>query len=112
MLTRWRLAALFDELERRYALVVVDTPPTLLVPDSRLILERVPQCLPVARAGVSRVRSFRELIAALPRGRVLSTLLNGARPNAQYYQAYDYGSDATPAEGFRGRRGRGRDGRS
>lgn len=104
VLTRDRLDELFTALERRYALVVVDTPPTLLVPDSRLILERAAVCLPVARAGVSRVRSFRELLDTLPRGQVLSTLLNGVRPTSQYYAGYDYGDPESDAKRKRRRK--------
>ncbi|MGH0031807.1 MAG: CpsD/CapB family tyrosine-protein kinase [Myxococcota bacterium] len=107
-LTRSRLARLLDELERRYSIVVVDTPPTLLVPDSRLILERVAVCLPVARAGISRVRAFRQMLEVLPQGQVLSTVLNGVKPDPQYYQGYDYGSpqDGGSGGGKRGKRGR------
>jgi len=104
VLTRKRLADLFSELERRYALIIIDTPPTLLVPDSRLILERVSLCLPVARAGISRVRSFRALLETLPRGQVLSTVLNGVKPNPHYYQGYDY--DGAESEGKRERKGK------
>jgi Mrp family chromosome partitioning ATPase len=108
ILTRQRLGDLFGELERRYSLIIVDTPPTLLVPDSRLILERVSLCLPVARAGISRVRSFRELLETLPRSQVLSTVLNGMKPNPQYYQGYDYGDDESEAKRARKRKRHGR----
>jgi Mrp family chromosome partitioning ATPase len=86
------LAKLLAELRRRYAVVVVDTPPTLVVPDAALILREVPACVAVARAGVTRARVFRELVAALPRQRLVGEVLNGASTaGAHYYGSY-YGA--------------------
>jgi Mrp family chromosome partitioning ATPase len=83
------LARLVSELRQRYAVVVVDTPPTLVVPDVSLILREVPACLAVARAGVTRARYFRELVEALPPQRLLGEVLNDARPRTHtYYSAY------------------------
>lgn len=107
VLTRQRLGELVAELERRYAIVIVDTPPALLVPDARLILERVASWIPVARAGVTRVRSFRQLLDALPRSQLLSTLLNGARVHGRYYEGYPYtGAKAEAEESRRSQRRR------
>lgn len=78
----------FDELERRYDVVVVDTPPVLPVPDAIQILERVSCCIPVARSGTSRVRSFKAMIQALPESQILGTLLNGARTRSYRYSGY------------------------
>lgn len=99
ILTREALSRLVDDLERRYEVVVVDTPPTLLVPDARLILRRVPVCVPVARAGKTRVGAFRELIESLPRDQILSTLLNGKRRHGGYYHGYDYDESDEGADG-------------
>jgi non-specific protein-tyrosine kinase len=90
ILTDRRLSDLVGALEQRYDTVIIDTPPVLVVPDARLILAKVPWCLPVARAGMTRVRSFREMLATLPPRRVLGTLLNGGRLRGHYYQGYDY----------------------
>ena len=78
------------KLEGRYEAVIVDTPPVLLVPDARQILERVAVCVPVARAGTTRVRAFRSMLEEIPRSQVLSTLLNGKRGGDRYYQNYPY----------------------
>ena len=90
VLTPAHLSSLMAALETRYETIIVDTPPVLLVPDARLILEHVPLCLPVARAGKTRVRSFREMLDALPREQVLTTLLNGGTRRGHYYVGYDY----------------------
>jgi len=90
MLAGREFSEMIAELERRYEVVLVDTPPTLLVPDARLILRHVAVCVPVARASSTRVRAFRELIGALPREQILGTLLNGKRGRGHYYQEYEY----------------------
>jgi Mrp family chromosome partitioning ATPase len=78
------------ELERRYATVLVDTPPTLPVPDTSLMLRHVAVCIPVARSGQTRARLFRRLIEVLPRHQILGELLNDARMPAYQYQYYGY----------------------
>ena len=104
-LTRGPLGEFIAELEQRYETVLVDTPPTLLVPDARLILHHVAVCIPVARAGKTRVRTFRELIEALPRDRVLSALLNAKRGRGHYYyQGYDYADGAAASANTQSRR--------
>ena len=103
-----RLAALIDQLERRYETVVIDTPPVLMTPDASLILKHVGACIPIARAGWTRQRSFRALVDALPRRMVLDALprravldplLNGGRAPG-YYSNDDYYSHVRgPGEG-------------
>jgi len=83
------LARLIAELRQRYAVVVVDTPPALVVPDASLILREVPACVAVARAGVTRARFFRELVEALPPQRLIGEVLNEARTaSSHYYSSY------------------------
>lgn len=81
-------ARMIDELERRYATVLIDTPPALLVPDTSLILRRVPYCVALARAGRTRVRDFKRLVELLPRQQILGELLNEGRGTGRYYEAY------------------------
>jgi Mrp family chromosome partitioning ATPase len=73
-------------------MVVVDTPPALVVPDASLILREVPACVAVARAGVTRARVFRDLVEALPRQRLIGEVLNGARASSQHYYGSYYGA--------------------
>ncbi len=82
-------AAMIHQLERRYSLVLFDTPPTLLVPDTSLILKHVQGCVPVARVGQTRARYLQQLVEVLPRGQVLGELLNCAR--SPRYASGDYG---------------------
>jgi Mrp family chromosome partitioning ATPase len=82
------LGRLVAELRQRYAVVVVDTPPALVVPDASLILREIPACVAVARAGVTRARFFRELVEALPRQRLVGEVLNDAGAQRHYYGTY------------------------
>ena len=85
-------ATLVRELERRYAVVVFDTPPTLLVPDTRILLSMVPAFLVVARHGVTRKRAFSHLLDQLPRPQLLGAVLNGG-PEPAHSRHYGYYSD-------------------
>ena len=70
---------IMQRLSQNYDVVVVDTPPSLLVPDTNLILAHVDACIPVARAGRTRTRNFRKMLDLLPGERILGGLLNAAR---------------------------------
>jgi Mrp family chromosome partitioning ATPase len=69
-------ASLVRELELRYATVIFDTPPVLLVPDTSLALDQVSTYIAVARSGETRERALRSLMEILPRDRFLGTVLN------------------------------------
>ena len=87
------------ELEQRYELVIVDTPPTLMVPDAGLILANVSACAPVARAGQTRVRHVKALMKHLERHLVVGEILNEGRLARYEYASYDY---AAPPEALAG----------
>jgi Mrp family chromosome partitioning ATPase len=91
LLVRPSLDATLRELERRYEVVVIDTPPVLLVPDTPILLERLPACLAVARAGSTRTRSFQRMCSMLPPGKLIGAVLNeGALPaDAASYRYYE-----------------------
>jgi Mrp family chromosome partitioning ATPase len=89
-------ATLVRELERRYSVVVFDTPPTLLVPDTRILLGLVPAFLVVARHGVTRKRALSHLLDQLPRPQFLGAVLNGG-PEPAHSRHYGYYS-ADPGE--------------
>jgi len=87
---------LIRELERRYAVVVFDTPPVLLLPDAALILRHVSAYAAVARAGASRVGAVRSMLDQLPAAKLVGGVLNaGALPR----HASLYGYYATPRHG-------------
>jgi Mrp family chromosome partitioning ATPase len=95
LLERGTLDAIMDDLQRRYRVVVVDTPPALLVPDANLILQHVEACLLVARAGITRARSFRQLLEVAPARSVVGEVLNCGRApsHLRRYEGYHYGED-------------------
>lgn len=84
---------LIQELEARYSAVIIDTPPTLLVPDSTLILRNVSYAIAVASAGRSRVNRFTEMLERLPSEKILGKVLNNVpmpsheRDDDYYYYA-------------------------
>jgi succinoglycan biosynthesis transport protein ExoP len=87
-------AALVRELERRYATVIFDTPPVLLVPDTSLILAQVSAYIAVARSGETRKRALKQMVELLPRERLLGTILNeGPLPTHRKQYGY-YGADS------------------
>lgn len=83
------------ELESRYSAVVIDTPPTLIVPDSTIIMRHIDACIGVARLTTTRTRRFKEMLDRLPKEKILGTILNNtplpkhAREDYYYY----YGED-------------------
>jgi Mrp family chromosome partitioning ATPase len=83
------MAILVRELERRYTTVVYDTPPTLLVPDVRLLLHHVPAYLAVSRFGVTRQRSVKAMLDNLPREPFLGSVLNDG-PLPAHASSYGY----------------------
>jgi Mrp family chromosome partitioning ATPase len=89
LLVRPEAGLFVRELERRYAVVVFDTPPVLLVPDASLLLRHVAAYAPVARSGTTRVRAFRQMLELLPPEKLLGGILNGgSRPT--YTSQYGY----------------------
>jgi Mrp family chromosome partitioning ATPase len=90
LLVSARFAQLIRDLEARHSVVLIDTPATLVASDTAMILERVAACVLVARFGVTRMRNFRQLVASLPRAKILGQLMNGVRvPRHRYYDYYE-----------------------
>lgn len=92
LLTSPRLAQLVRALERRYAVVVYDTPPALVVSDARLILAEVATWVGVARAGSTRRHGFERMLELLPSERLLGVTLNEgpSQVGGGDYDAYYY----------------------
>jgi Mrp family chromosome partitioning ATPase len=84
------LETVFWELGTRYDAIVVDSPPTLLVPDVSLILGHVDACIAVVRAGSSRIRAAREMFEQLPREKLLGVFVNdiGTPLRSEKYDYY------------------------
>jgi Mrp family chromosome partitioning ATPase len=91
-------ASLIRELERRYATVICDAPPVLLVPDAGLILDQVSVYIAVARSGKTRERALQSMVELLPRDQFLGTVFNeGPLPVASKHYGYYGGDSASPA---------------
>jgi Mrp family chromosome partitioning ATPase len=89
-------AVMVRELERRYATVIYDTPPSVLVPDTRILLGHVAACVLVARHGTTRRRALEAMLKLLPRERLLGAVLNGGPEPAHSRQYGYYTEDRAP----------------
>jgi capsular exopolysaccharide synthesis family protein len=80
-----RVAELFDEVRRRYEIVVRDTPPLPLLASARAVAGRADGVVLVVRAGQSRRSGIEHAVRALGPQKVIGLLLNGARVRYQSY---------------------------
>lgn len=84
------LAGIVRELERRYEIILVDTPPMLLIPDAALILGPIGTAIAVGRAGRSTRSSLEAMCKLIPKGRLIGAVLNGGvLPVRASYYGYD-----------------------
>ncbi|MCP4038996.1 MAG: CpsD/CapB family tyrosine-protein kinase [bacterium] len=81
--------AFIRELESRYAAVIIDTPPTLLVPDSTIIMRSAAFGIAVARAGKTRAHRFSEMLDRLPQEKILGKVINNV-PLPSHAKGDDY----------------------
>ena len=89
VLSRPELGTLLRDLERDYEIVVVDTPPVLLVPDAALILGPVKAAIAVGRAGKSTQKAIQAMIKLLPDDRLIGAILNeGPLPVRTHHYGY------------------------
>lgn len=79
-------------LTERYDIVLVDTPPVLLVPDAALLLPHVSAYFTVVRLGVTRRAALRRALAELPPESRLGAFVNHI-PRPRYYRHYGYYTD-------------------
>ena len=83
------LARTLRDLESRYEIVVFDTPPALIVPDSTILLQHDCCWAPVARVGITRARAYTSLLETLPPDRMVGGVLNAGgtilKPKNYYY---------------------------
>jgi len=100
LLARPALARMLDELRERYAVVVADTPPVLLVPDVPLMAAHFDACMVVGRVGKTARSNFRDMLDLLPREKVLGGFLNQVRASghASQYGYYLNEDDAGEVE--------------
>jgi capsular exopolysaccharide synthesis family protein len=81
-----RLGQLLQDARQRYDVVVLDTSPLLLVPDSRILQTAVDGVLLVVAAHRTRRKLIAEAITLVDRSRLLGTVFNyDDSPIAGYY---------------------------
>jgi Mrp family chromosome partitioning ATPase len=90
-------------LHEKFDCVVIDTPPTLVVADARLIARSCDEVLCVVRANVSSPKEVNQTLEALTRitGKTPKIVVNGVAQRQTYYKyKYDYTKDGPdrPAE--------------
>ncbi len=81
------LTDLIRALERRFSMIIIDTPPILSVADALSVIDVADGCLLVVRAGRCPTASVRSAIEHLPAEKMLGCCLNFARrsqPSANY----------------------------
>ncbi|MFS4416963.1 GumC family protein [Maribacter sp. 2307ULW6-5] len=96
LLQKKRLGELFDELERRFDYVIVDTAPALLIADTFLINKYASLTLYVTRAGFTKKRLMDFAIEAKQTGKLknMSLVLNDVPlMNLGYGSKYGYTYD-------------------
>ena len=96
LLASQHMADLLDELERRFDVVLVDTPPLLPVTDAAILAGRCDGALLVVRHGKTSRNQVKAAAAALNSvsARLLGTVMtmtpkSGSAEGYQYYQGYD-----------------------
>jgi capsular exopolysaccharide synthesis family protein len=95
LLTSPRLEALLTEARANYDYVLIDTPPLVLVPDSRLIGRWVDGFLIVVAAHKTPRRLLAEGLNLLDPAKVLGMVFNfDNRPMSGYHGYYGYGGSA------------------
>ncbi len=99
-----RVGRLLDELQKQVDIVIVDTPPCLVVTDAVALSKRADGVLLVAEAGKTRRSALEQSAKAIQQvgGNVLGVVLNkyslkahGGYYNYQYYNSYYYAGDST-----------------
>ncbi len=89
LLAQGRFKQVLTELEQGYDIVILDTPPILLVPDAVIITEQAGAWTVVVRHGKTRTASLEDSLRELPAGKFLGTILNeGSLPRKK--QDYGY----------------------
>lgn len=85
LLASARMRALLEELSRSYDRVILDTPPTLSLPDAKILSEAVDGVVLVVRADSTPQADLDAALDVLDRRRVVGLVLNGAAMDEQRY---------------------------
>lgn len=85
LLASSRMQALLEELARSYDQVILDTPPTLALPDAKSLSELADGVLLVVRADETPADDVEAALDVLDRRRVVGVILNGSASETQRY---------------------------
>ncbi len=86
LLASSRMRQLLDDLSRRYDTLIIDTPPTLSLPDSKTVSEQCDGIVFVVRANETPQDEVQAALDVLDRRRVIGLVLNGADVDEQRYR--------------------------
>lgn len=92
-----RMEALLEELRSKFSLVIVDTPPVLLVTDAVVLCGKVDGTVVVIRSGKTSRQALKQSSETLLRspGRKLGIIVNGLdTKSADYYYTYGFYGDS------------------
>jgi capsular exopolysaccharide synthesis family protein len=100
VLARPALRELVETLLQRYEVVVFDSAPVLLVPDTELVLPHVGGCIAISRSRRTRRAAFKQMIERIPAAKLLGVFLNEARaPRHGKEYGYYYAGDPESERG-------------
>jgi len=90
LLSSERWAGMMAELCRYFDFILVDSPPVMPFADVRLLANHTDAVMLVVRAGLAPYETVEKAIEALPGGKMLGVVLNGAEQGkeAGYYDYY------------------------
>jgi capsular exopolysaccharide synthesis family protein len=101
LLNSARLELLLKEARNRYDYVLIDTPPVVPLPDSRLLAQWVDGFLIVVAAHKTPRKALAEALNLVDSGKTIGMVFNGddrpLSPYSSYYGYYGQQSDSAPS---------------
>ncbi|MFT5441080.1 MAG: protein-tyrosine kinase [Myxococcota bacterium] len=88
LLASEQMKALLEEMTKRYDRIILDTPATLGLPDSKIVSELCDGVVVVVRADVTPREEVGAVLDILDRRRILGMILNGADISRESYGYY------------------------
>ncbi len=90
LLSSERLAETINELREYFDFIIVDSPPVMPFADARLLANHSDAVILVVRAEMAAYEIVEKTVDALPAGRILGVVLNGAQRigETDYYDYY------------------------
>lgn len=92
LLDSQHMTDLLQDLKQRFSMLVIDTPPVVMVTDATVLAKTADQLIVVARAGVTRERDLQEVVRITRRAhlRISGIILNAAKAAGSYYSSRYY----------------------